>query len=75
MLSVLILVCATSISASECTKANATQVLYAPEPADNAAGCLMGGMFYAAQSNTVVKGYYPKIICQPPEVAAQARRD
>lgn len=72
---IVVLVCASALSIASCDRSSATAVLYAPETATSAAGCLMQGMFYAAQSNTVVKDTYPKIICQPKAEATHADRD
>jgi Na+/H+ antiporter NhaC len=72
---IVVLVCASALSMASCDRASATAVLHVPEEANSATGCFMQGMFYAAQSNTVVKGTYPKIICEPREDVPHALRD
>ncbi len=63
MIDVMILVCALSVPAPECQRNSAMAVLFVPETAENASGCMMSGMLYAAQSRTVLPGYYSKIVC------------
>ncbi len=60
---IVILVCAIAISAGDCTSESATHVLRAPVMAVGHGGCMMQAMAYAAQSNTVGEGYYPKVLC------------
>jgi hypothetical protein len=71
---IVILVCATAISAADCIQQTATHVLRAPVVAIGAGGCMMQGMLYAARSNSVNVGYYPKILCVSGPPAAQALR-
>jgi hypothetical protein len=70
-----ILVCAIAIGAADCNQQTATHILRAPVVATGAGGCMMQAMLYAAQSNTVEAGYYPKILCAAGPPVAQARRE
>jgi len=72
---IVILVCAIAISAGDCTLKSATHVLRAPVMAAGDSGCMMQAMAFAAQSNTVDDGYYPKVLCVRTGPAAHAVRD
>jgi hypothetical protein len=72
---IVILVCATAVGAADCNPHTGTHVLRAPVVATGASGCLMQGMVYAAQSNTVDEGYYPKIQCVRGAPVAHAQRE
>lgn len=62
----LVLVCALAVSAPECRPETALRSFYAPGSATDIAGCLREGMLFAAESELVVAGSYPKIVCNPP---------
>ena len=66
MYEVIVLVCALSLSPAKCQMNTATHVLHAPESQDTLTGCMMHGMQYAAESNTVTDGLYPKVFCVSP---------
>jgi hypothetical protein len=66
MYEVIILVCAMALTPMKCQMNTATHVLHAPEASDSLTGCMMHGMQYAAESNVVTEGYYPKVFCVAP---------
>lgn len=71
---IVILVCAIAIGAGDCTVDSATHVLRTPAVAAEEGGCMRQAMVYAAQSNTVGEGYYPKVLCVRTDPVTRAVR-
>jgi hypothetical protein len=61
---IFILVCALSVAAPDCQKATSQHVFYAPPIDGSMVGCMREGMLYAAESNLVTPGHYPKVFCR-----------
>jgi len=66
MYAIMILVCSLSLTPKECQKDTATQVIHAPDEQDSLTSCMLYAIRYAAESNLVTDGYYPKVFCIPP---------
>jgi hypothetical protein len=66
MYAIMILVCALSTPAKDCQKDTATQIIHAPDEQDSLTSCMLYAIRYAAESNLVTKGYYPKVFCIAP---------
>jgi hypothetical protein len=72
-MNILILVCATAMSAPDCQKTTAIDTFYAPPAeSESLAGCFRQGMMFAAQSNLVHEGNYAKIVCSYGQRADEA---
>jgi hypothetical protein len=65
-MTILILICASSVAASDCQRDAAIHSFYAPSPQLSFTGCLREGALYAAQSRLVTEGTYFKVFCIPP---------
>ena len=62
-MTILVLVCAMSVSAPDCERSTAIHSFYAPDPQPNLIGCLREGMMFAAQSGLIEQGTYSKVFC------------
>lgn len=65
-MSILILVCAISLSQADCRKDTAQHVFHAPPADGGMVNCMREGMLYAANSHLVTPGTYAKVACRAP---------
>jgi hypothetical protein len=63
MMEILILVCALGVAAPDCQRETSIHSFHAPEVRAGMSGCLREGLLFAAQSELVQPGTYPKVVC------------
>jgi hypothetical protein len=71
MYSVFIAVCLLAVPAKECRRETSVAWIVAPEHPETQGGCMRHGMLYAASSNVVVAGSYPKIFCSTGQASGE----
>lgn len=65
-MSILILVCALSLTAPECQRNTALHEIRTEIAVPDLAGCMRHGMLFAAESGLVTPGTFPKVYCAMP---------